>query len=577
MKFATRSSRSKGAASEEPPAKKQKVEQPAKEKPEPAKKETKNAPKKGKADKKAETIENDVDSKVDSPTKNEKEAASKEEKSKNAKSDGTTLKVPKAKAATKSTPKPDTKKAAKSAETAKGKKTPPAKKSTPKRGAAKKAPEKSATPTPEKKAPASEKKASASKEKAPAAEKKTPAPQKKAPPAKPAANKTTAPRESARKAAQKRKSEAASKKAPVKKAKKGEIEEQPTQATVVEETPGASATGESHLESSPVIKTTQRVVIESNVALQAGSTVDANIGNIVPSVAPVDLLPIQNVLESSPQRLSKLIMQPSQELPAEIFQNEQIVTVTSPQKSPKILKLIIGPRSPDIGHAQGFSPTSGPAVIVRQNTSADVGNPDQITCLNVLNSSPRRSVGLNENDSSGGDTTPSVSDAKSSPPHSVAGTFIPSSPGRYSMVGEGLHNYCKSPLLAPYDLTPPNKLGKSTSLQHKSSTTQQKSSVVQQKSVPGQQKSTAAQRKTSTTGEQSTSTDKKTTAKASGSTKTKAPKRQQSTSAQPAPATAGPSGTRRSSRGTAGVPPKRDSMVEIPIVNRRRSSSATAS
>ncbi len=575
MKFATRGSKSRGtAAPEEPPAKKQKVEQPAKKKPEPPKKQTKNAPKKGKADKKPEMIENDVESKVDNPTKSETEAAtSKEDKSKNDKSDGTTIKVSKAKAVTKSNPKPETKKAAKPAESSKGKKTPPAKKSTPKRAAAKKASVKSTSPTPEKKTPVSEKKGPSSKEKAPAPEKKTPAPQKKAPPVKPAAaSKTTAPK-SARQAAQKRKSEPAIKKAPVKKAKKGENEAQPAQATVVEETAHGSATGESHLESSPVIAT-QKVVVESNVALQAGSTVDASIGNVVPSVAPVDLLPIQNVLESSPQRLSKLIMQPSQELPAEIFQNEQIVTVTSPQKSPKILKLIIGPRSPDVGHTQGFSPTSGPAVIVRQNTSADVGNPDQITCLNVLNSSPRRSMGQNENDSSGGDTTPSVSDAKSSPPHSIAGTFIPSSPGRYSMVGEGLHNYCKSPLLAPYDLTPPNKLGKSTLLQHKTSTTQQKSSAVQQKSVTGQQKSTSTQRKSST-GEQST--EKKATAKASASTKTKSPKRQQSSSTQATAVTAGPSGTRRSSRGTAGVPPKRDSMVEIPIVNRRRSSSTTAS
>ena len=125
--------------------------------------------------------------------------------------------------------------------------------------------------------------------------------------------------------------------------------------------------------------------------------------NGIPSLHHTDLL----LSESSPQRFTKMIMQPSQELPAEIFQNEQTVTVTSPQKIAQDSEAGAGSgrggdglRGDDVPAAGAQPPPPSPSPppgdrpsSVRQNSAAgDAGNPDQITCLNVFNGSSRRSA-----------------------------------------------------------------------------------------------------------------------------------------------------------------------------------------
>ena len=287
-------------------------------------------------------------------------------------------------------------------------------------------------------------------------------------------------------------------------------------------------------------------IIEEQVVSPQILDPGATTSNGIPTLPPTDLL----LSESSPQRFTKMIMQPSQELPAEIFQNEQTVTVTSPQKSPKILKLVLGPQGSGTSLLQGITPVRGPAVIVRQNSAAgDVGNPDQITCLNVFNGSPRRSAtGTDSN----GENGPSTSDARGagdSDENGAARYYNPSSPGK--LVGEGLHNYCKSPLLAPAGTFPPNP-----------TTTKiptQAHPPVKQSSVHSEIPEKKSRKRTVSSGV------------------VEAPEKSPRRVIASPPAPVGPSPTRRSSRGNAGIPPKRDSMIEIPIVNRRRSSSTNLS
>ncbi len=303
-------------------------------------------------------------------------------------------------------------------------------------------------------------------------------------------------------------------------------------------------------------------IIEEQVVspqiLDAGSSAGGVTTNGIPVLHASDLL----LSESSPHRFTKMITQPSQELPAEIFQNEQTVTVTSPQKSPKVLKLVLGPQGlgatalqQQLQH-QGVNPVKGPAVIVRQNSAAgDAGNPDQITCLNVFNGSPRRSVTGND---SNGETEASTSDARpgGDSEDTAVRFYNPSSPGK--LVGEGLHNYCKSPLLAPagtFPPSPPSKKLPASQVQH---------NVPKQSSEnpppPPEKKSR-----------------KRTVSAGVVEVPEKSAKKAVTPTPAPAPVSSGPGPTRRSSRGTAGKPPKRESMVEIPIVNKRRSSSTNSS
>ena len=287
-------------------------------------------------------------------------------------------------------------------------------------------------------------------------------------------------------------------------------------------------------------------IIEEQVVSPQILDPGATTSNGIPTLPPTDLL----LSESSPQRFTKMIMQPSQELPAEIFQNEQTVTVTSPQKSPKILKLVLGPQGSGTSLLQGINPVRGPAVIVRQNSAAgDVGNPDQITCLNVFNGSPRRSAtGTDSN----GENGPSTSDARGAADgeeNGAARYYNPSSPGK--LVGEGLHNYCKSPLLAPAGTFPPNPTTTKISTQVHP--------PVKQSSVHSEIPEKKSRKRTVSSGV------------------VEAPEKTPRRVIASPPAPVGPSPTRRSSRGNAGIPPKRDSMIEIPIVNRRRSSSTNLS
>ena len=287
-------------------------------------------------------------------------------------------------------------------------------------------------------------------------------------------------------------------------------------------------------------------IIEEQVVSPQILDPGATTSNGIPTLPPTDLL----LSESSPQRFTKMIMQPSQELPAEIFQNEQTVTVTSPQKSPKILKLVLGPQGSGTSLLQGINPVRGPAVIVRQNSAAgDVGNPDQITCLNVFNGSPRRSAtGTDSN----GENGPSTSDARGagdSEDNGAARYYNPSSPGK--LVGEGLHNYCKSPLLAPAGTFPPSPTITKISTQDQ---------------LPVKQSSVHSE-----------IPEKKSRKRSVSSGVVDAPEKSPRRVIASPPAPVGPSPTRRSSRGNAGIPPKRDSMIEIPIVNRRRSSSTNLS
>ncbi len=277
--------------------------------------------------------------------------------------------------------------------------------------------------------------------------------------------------------------------------------------------------------------------------------------NGIPVLHPSDLL----LSDSSPQhRFTKMITQPSQELPAEIFQNEQTVTVTSPQKSPKILKLVLGPQgsggiatvsaatvagSSGVSTAAGaLNSVRGPAVIVRQNSAAgDAGNPDHITCLShVFNGSSRRSATTTCNSDSNGETNGS---GPGDSEDTAVRFYNPSSPGK--LVGAGLHNYCKSPLLAPAGTFPPSPTTSKVVAHSKTSAPAEKKSRKRSGSPGGGGDAPAPE---------------------------KTPRKALATPPAPAPA-----GTRRSSRGTAGKPPKRDSMVEIPIVNRRRSSSTNQS
>ena len=300
----------------------------------------------------------------------------------------------------------------------------------------------------------------------------------------------------------------------------------------------ASASGEKNVQRTHII---EEQVVSPQIIDTGAST-----SNGIPVLQATDLL----LSESSPQRFTKMIMQPSQELPAEIFQNEQTVTVTSPQKSPKILKLVLGPQGAGTSLLQGLNPVRGPAVIVKQNSAAgDVGNPDQITCLNVFNGSPRRSVTGND---SNGENGPSTSDARGggdSEDTIPIRYYNPSSPGK--LVGEGLHNYCKSPLLAPAGMFPPSPT--STKISTQTQPPSKQSSVHSE--IP----------------------EKKSRKRTVFSGVIEAPEKSPRKIIASPPAPVGPGPTRRSSRGNAGIPPKRDSMIEIPIVNRRRSSSTNLS
>ena len=287
-------------------------------------------------------------------------------------------------------------------------------------------------------------------------------------------------------------------------------------------------------------------IIEEQVVSPQILDPGATTSNGIPTLPPTDLL----LSESSPQRFTKMIMQPSQELPAEIFQNEQTVTVTSPQKSPKILKLVLGPQGSGTSLLQGINPVRGPAVIVRQNSAAgDVGNPDQITCLNVFNGSPRRSATGTDSNGENGPSTSDGRGAGDSDENGAARYYNPSSPGK--LVGEGLHNYCKSPLLAPAGTFPPNP-----------TTTK----ILAQAHPPVKQSSVHSE-----------IPEKKSRKRTVSSGVVEAPEKSPRRVIASPPAPVGPSPTRRSSRGNAGIPPKRDSMIEIPIVNRRRSSSTNLS
>ena len=287
-------------------------------------------------------------------------------------------------------------------------------------------------------------------------------------------------------------------------------------------------------------------IIEEQVVSPQILDPGATTSNGIPTLPPTDLL----LSESSPQRFTKMIMQPSQELPAEIFQNEQTVTVTSPQKSPKILKLVLGPQGSGTSLLQGINPVRGPAVIVRQNSAAgDVGNPDQITCLNVFNGSPRRSATGTDSNGENGPSTSDARGARDSEENGAARYYNPSSPGK--LVGEGLHNYCKSPLLAPAGTFPPNPTTTKISTQVHP--------PVKQSSVHSEIPEKKSRKRTVSSGV------------------VEAPEKSPRRVIASPPAPVGPSPTRRSSRGNAGIPPKRDSMIEIPIVNRRRSSSTNLS